>query len=82
MNKCSFTSAYYLLYGTYTHVLYLLTCVFVVCDAYCAGGCSTKGAGFCDSVCKTNYRLSSTFECERKSRVLYFYPKNVKLYIF
>jgi len=43
---------------------------FVECHADCLGGCSTKGAasglGYCDAICKINYRLSDGYQCERK----------------
>lgn len=36
------------------------------CDSNCvtANGCSTNGAGNCDTACKTGYYLDSTFKCK------------------
>jgi len=32
----------------------------VECDAFCTSGCSTQGAGKCDSACATGYSLNTT----------------------
>ena len=47
--------------------LYLLG--FAECDLNCAStsGCNTQGGGFCDTLCKSGYGLTSAMKCSRKS---------------